>query len=628
MPRRRLPPLLLLLALAARAAAPAAAQGGAPTYAVDWAAVPDAPAAAKDLQSDCICAVLGAACTPNCCCDARCPKAAVAAFKAEGSCLPEGVPPQQLDYCSPADAFARVNLPSGDFYRLQKRAADEDFLTQLLCVSGDNNPGLGDAYPDPATGPTTDNAKAAQCGAAARAPAAPKGAYVYGDAVISAAPLADGSVARGRFTVAAGGASAECGDWQQVGFLRRVPASLKESAATCWRTLPSDPAAFAALCRDAASPLSPLAIAHTQFPANPAAALAFNATLASVARLDPTTGALTEGVAAAAPAFAPATAAGPAVCRGVVARADYVLSYSLDAALGAAQLAAVAVEVTVTDVALPAAAAAGAAPPPALAQAASVAWADAAAPAAALPPLSGAPGYLEGFPLLAGLRQASGAKAAVARLKGGLQLPAPAPGGGCGGAGRGGRVAFGYNATASCAHAATRAELRVLCAAAAADPAAAAGPARAAAGGLLLDAALDGSLMLGVWGSSNAANVNEWVPVAVASWPPAAPTWSEEESRCDGVITGFELKVVTGAAFSAGNPQRKVLHAQLCLTAGSWAFDARRGAPAAPQALPLAFSARFAPLDQGRPVAALRPAPPLVVPLPPGLFYPFLQSDE
>jgi hypothetical protein len=41
----------------------------------------------------------------------------------------------------------QVNLPTGDFYRVEKRAAGQDVLTQLLCVAGDNNPRLGASYP-------------------------------------------------------------------------------------------------------------------------------------------------------------------------------------------------------------------------------------------------------------------------------------------------------------------------------------------------------------------------------------------------------------------------------------------------------------------------------------------------
>jgi hypothetical protein len=41
----------------------------------------------------------------------------------------------------------QVNLPAGDYYRLQQRAADSDFISQVLCVTADHNPSLGRSYP-------------------------------------------------------------------------------------------------------------------------------------------------------------------------------------------------------------------------------------------------------------------------------------------------------------------------------------------------------------------------------------------------------------------------------------------------------------------------------------------------
>ncbi len=41
----------------------------------------------------------------------------------------------------------QVNLPSGDFYRIQTKEAGTEFLDQLLCVTSDNNPNLGVVYP-------------------------------------------------------------------------------------------------------------------------------------------------------------------------------------------------------------------------------------------------------------------------------------------------------------------------------------------------------------------------------------------------------------------------------------------------------------------------------------------------
>jgi hypothetical protein len=61
------------------------------------------------LTSACMCALLNSGtCTPNCCCDPACPPSVVAGFRAAGSCLPEGPPPEQLAYCTPDEPFAKV----------------------------------------------------------------------------------------------------------------------------------------------------------------------------------------------------------------------------------------------------------------------------------------------------------------------------------------------------------------------------------------------------------------------------------------------------------------------------------------------------------------------------------------
>lgn len=525
---------------------------------------------------------------------------------------------------------------------------------------------------DPLPGATLANIKAAECASPPAAPA-PATAYKPGDALLAVYPLPGGGVVRARFAVPVPGASAVCDDsLGQLGFLERLPRSLKvgcpsasspvtpcqgctrptshagprcaaqacpalarscgpsappcaasplqESAVSCLHPLPSGPA-FRDLCLQAASPLLPQFYAGMQFPPNPAAPGALAVTVSSITTVDPATGIASTagpGAAPAAPAYRAVTAVAPAACIGVVTRVDWLFRYTMDAASGEAQLVSASAALTLgtaTD---------GGAP---LLQAASVSWAVPGAPAGALVPLSGAPGYLEGFPLLAGVKQAgAGGKAAVARWVGGLQLPVAGAGGGACAAAAGAAVAFGYNATSTCAARMTAAQLAAFC-----GGGDAAAVVRAAAGGLL-GAALAGNAVIGIWGNSDAANAAEWVPLVATGWPVPPPAWSAAQQRCDGVVTGFDVKLVTGAAASAANPQRKVLHAQLCPRLGAWAFDAHTaaaaagsgGGAAAQQALPLTFGASFAALDQGAPIVRLRPAPPLVIPLPRELFYPFL----
>lgn len=84
------------------------------TYPVDWSLVPPSPETPVNLTSNCICALLAGACTPNCCCDPACPASVVAEFRAADSCLPEGPPPEQLAYCTPDQPFAKVSRSAED----------------------------------------------------------------------------------------------------------------------------------------------------------------------------------------------------------------------------------------------------------------------------------------------------------------------------------------------------------------------------------------------------------------------------------------------------------------------------------------------------------------------------------
>lgn len=40
----------------------------------------------------------------------------------------------------------QVNLPAGDYYRVDQVAPDDTFLGQLLCIQNDANPNLGNLY--------------------------------------------------------------------------------------------------------------------------------------------------------------------------------------------------------------------------------------------------------------------------------------------------------------------------------------------------------------------------------------------------------------------------------------------------------------------------------------------------
>jgi hypothetical protein len=192
---------LLLAAAVALLVQPCQSAASIAEYPIDWTSVPTAANPNVSIQADCICKLQSTACTPNCCCDPDCPPPVAAAWNASYACLPEGPPPDQLAYCKPADPFAQVgagaggrqrpcrraraaattfagvrgqppaagagidracptpyaacrkhatlqvNLPPGDYYRIQNVQASQDFMNQLLCITLDNNPSLGEGYP-------------------------------------------------------------------------------------------------------------------------------------------------------------------------------------------------------------------------------------------------------------------------------------------------------------------------------------------------------------------------------------------------------------------------------------------------------------------------------------------------
>jgi hypothetical protein len=89
---------------------------------------------------------------------------------------------------------------------------------------------------DPPAGDVGSNAQEAACPAAPTPPVAggPGNGYAYGQALAvvgAVAPAIAGLRVWGTFVLPAGVLSAECLDVQQVGYMARVPSSLRVSAA-------------------------------------------------------------------------------------------------------------------------------------------------------------------------------------------------------------------------------------------------------------------------------------------------------------------------------------------------------------------------------------------------------------
>lgn len=131
--------------------------------------------------------------------------------------------------------------------------------------------------------------------------------------------------------------------------------------------------------------------------------------------------------------------------------------------------------------------------------------------------------------------------------------------------------------------------------------------------------------MLGIWGNSDPTTINQWLTLKSSNWPPTADLhWNEATSTCNNIVTGFGLNILTGVAWAEGNLQSKILYGQLCFTYGSWSYNDMT-APGL-QSFQLQFTAGFIPKEQQQATLAMKPAPPLAIPLPPDLFYPFMTS--
>lgn len=292
------------------------------------------------------------------------------------------------------------------------------------------------------------NAQQAACPAAASAVEPPAASYMVGSPLVAIYPASSGgSALRANFSIPAAALSAECLDGVPLGFMARMPAGLRvggdvhvylsllqcakalphapgcmlprtkppsdwrgsehplslatptplqEQTAACQRTVPA--AAFATACASSTSPLSPLYYTGTTFPANPASTgTPLAPVVASITRIDPATGTAT--VLPSTPAAPVLNAVpAPAKCTGVVVAAAYTFTYDMDPSSGAAQLAGVSIELTLGDMRLPASGGAAV-----LRQAFSTRWLAAGAAAQQALPFSGALGYLQGFPVLAGV---------------------------------------------------------------------------------------------------------------------------------------------------------------------------------------------------------------------------------
>ncbi|GFR41010.1 hypothetical protein Agub_g1677, partial [Astrephomene gubernaculifera] len=580
------------------------------TYAVDWTEVPADPPTTRNLTAKCTCDLREDACDLGCCCDTMCPTGLTSWYTSEGVCLPQQADQQTLTYCMPSDYVYKVNLPaSSDFYTIVKDRAEVKFFSELLCIVSDSNPNLGATYPDPPAGAVGDNVNLAQCPAATSPPSKPS-IYQFRNYIYVQPPQA---TSMQPLTVPYPAFSSECNDQYTVGFLLPVPAGNKEYYAGCQRDL-------AALNLSSACSGSGLLTAQyysgMHFQTGTGSALGQPFTLGTVQYLNSSTGELTTANSTAA-----SYNASTGVCSNIVRYINMTVYYSLtDEASEDAPgyIDKIEVSFVLTDVL------SSAGP---LEQGVRVSWLPTATPQPIDVVTSGNPGYITGFPLLAGTLATSLAsdgvttKSAISRMVSGLPLPAPGPGGACSPAALQ-TVKYGVNTSSTCSVSLNATQLMDFCTTGQSTPQSYVQQVMSS----LYGSVVASKLYLGEWGDSDYNNVNQWLQVQVSGYPFNPSIFSTSDQACSGVITGFDLQIVTGVAFSSNNLQQKVLYANLCFKTGVWDFPENVPSSSA-QRFYLQFNVSFIRLPQ-QAVEVKKPAPPLVVPLPADIFYPFVASES
>ncbi|GIL73092.1 hypothetical protein Vretimale_4708 [Volvox reticuliferus] len=583
----------------------ASGQGSAlQTYPVDWSAVPLNPPTSRNLTTSCNCDLLNVGCSFGCCCDSKCPAAVTNLFQSDGICLPSGTEQQTLRYCVPDGFVYKVNLPaSTDFFVQPVEQADNaKFLSQLLCIVSDKNPNVGDTYPDPQSGNTGDNAKLAQCPAAASPPSTPV-QYAFQSIVQI---YAAGSSAKQPFTVPYPAFSSMCNDQFAVGYLVPTPTGNRDYYATCERDLKTLNLSVAC---SGFGILTPQFYSEMRILTGQGSSSVAPVTTVSVQYLDPVTGALSTRASNATSKYN----ATSGLCSNIVRYLNMTLYYTYADPYGfidKVELTLVLTDILVSN--------------SPLLQSVRVSWIDSSQAASVQFVSSGNPGYINGFPVLAGTQvtDPSGA-VAIQRLVSGMPVPTPGPNGLCN-ATSFGTVKYGVNFTSSCSISLTALQLKEFCINQTNQPEK---YLRLAMPTLLLSIE-NGSLYLGEWGDADFSNINDWVQVSVSGVPfnETVPIYSEADMACSGLVIGFDLQIVTGVAFSSNNLQQKVLYAKLCFTTGVW--DIPDQLPeTTPNRFFLKFNVSFIRLPQ-QAVSVKKPAPPLVVPLPADIFYPFVISDS
>lgn len=227
---------------------------------------------------------------------------------------------------------------------------------------------------------------------------------------------------------------------------------------------------------------------------------------------------------------------------------------------------------------------------------------------------SGNPGYVFGMPVLAGVLATNGGAQAIAARVPGLRIPGAPHSATCpsGPADyeRHTVVRFGVDLKSSCKVDTTAAQLERLCEA---------GGAPASLG--------TNDTHVGTFGNADPLDKSAWV-AATMSAPSSQTSWSVEERRCRGLVTGVHWRFLWANTGTAANPQPKIVAAERYYSAEDVAWVRAPGAPStATQPIFLSSTATFIQYDVEE-AAYAPPPPPAIFSIPWDSFYPFLVPEE
>lgn len=597
---------------------------------------------------DCACDLTLNLCDANCQCDADCTSEEKEATFT-GS-LPEGPDPPELEFCVSDSSVATVNLPSsGSLAVVKKAEADDGFLSEMLCISTDNNGEYGKFFADPVDGTSallddaiTDETFYWWDKADADVATSSSASYMV-NMSIGAVYLPAGSATTvategGVFALPAAAFSDACDRLETVGFMYDVPFAPFESDIACTQYVSDLSAQCADLGADrlvnylqiastASTSPSYLEVSVTElkyrFSDAASAGTLVNDTLASTLP---------------ATRVVPSASYSSSTCEYALASVDYTITHS-----GSGTITAVEASVVVTDVA------AGATGAASLRQRFSVTFVTEASYATARPK-SGAPGYAHGAPLLAGTRLADSAsgsdKVAVSRLTEGLPVVSAGASGACQLNART-PVRFGRNQVSTCTVPLTKTGLQAFCegsgtyafdayvsavaaSTAATDAAPTSSPPLAIQllDGLLYSTAGGGSFAtnrtyVGGWADTDATNIADWMEVSLLDAPSTAASWDSSTRTCSNVAAGIKYEFLTAVVGSLGNPQHKVSFARLSYVYEDWTFSDPLAAASTTQDFALKSTVQWAPQEQDSAEGVSPEKPPLFPALPSDFFYPF-----